>query len=62
MAYLQKTNPRYNNLSTMDPENGDFMETQSYGYQNYNPAKNGRVYFKNMPPEVMQKIRDGEIK
>ena len=55
-------NPKFNNLSTVDASNGDFGESQNFGYQNYHPATNGRVYFKNMPPEVMQKLRDGEIK
>jgi hypothetical protein len=62
MAYIQKTNAKFNNLSTMDPGKTNFTGNDDFNYQNYNPMSNSKVYFNNMPPEVMQKLRDGEIR
>lgn len=60
MAYQRK--PNYNNFSTMAPGTGVYRTTDSLNSKDYQAINNGRIFVKNMPPEMMKKIQNGQIK
>lgn len=59
MSYHHK--PNFNNISTRVPGKSGNYNTDSLNSRDFQAIQNSRLYVKNMPPEILHKLQNGQI-